>query len=466
MRSDETVENVTGEALDGGNDEDRVSVRVAWFSVAILMLVAVLSYMDRLIISLMVEPIRASLGISDFQIGLVQGIGFGVFFALFGLPMGWLVDRYSRRTIIYWGMTVWSLAAASCGLAQNFWHLLVSRFGVGIGEASLSPAAYSIIADLFPPRRLALALGVFAAGSSLGAAIAYAAGGALIGYLEKFGEVSMPLVGVLEPWQMVFMITGLPGVAVALLVFLIPEPKRRNLIDVVKPAQADAAPEAVTQVPQESVIPFLKARWRFFTCHFLGFGIVAALAYGAVSWMPVLLLRRFDMDVAHVGLLLGGISAFAGIPGFIFSGWLVDKWYASGRRDAHVRYFVIVSLIGAGLAVICFQVANSPWTVLPVYFVIAFIQPFTGPAVAQLQLVTPNHLRGQVSAIFVMVFNLMGMCLGPPLVPFITDFILHDPMKVNTSLAIFYACGGLLAAGVFSLALAPGRAAIAEALGE
>ncbi|WP_409456278.1 MFS transporter [Sphingomonas sp. J315] len=168
-----TVDTVAAET----DVQSAVSPRIAWFSVTILLLVAIMSYLDRQIISLMVEPIKASLGVSDFEIGLLQGVAFGLFYAVFGLPIGWLVDRYSRRKIIYFGMTLWSLAAGACGLASTYTHLLLARFGVGVGEASLSPAAYSMIADLFPPRRLALALGVFATGSSIGGALAYMAGG-------------------------------------------------------------------------------------------------------------------------------------------------------------------------------------------------------------------------------------------------------------------------------------------------
>src|SRR3546814_646680 len=133
--------------LNDHNPDTPASAR-AWLSVVILLVVAILSYLDRQVIALMVEPIQASLKVSDFEIGLLQRVAFGLFYAIFGIPMGWLVDRYSRRKIIYFGMTCWSIAAAACGLANSYWQLLLARFGVGIGEASLSPAAYSIISDL------------------------------------------------------------------------------------------------------------------------------------------------------------------------------------------------------------------------------------------------------------------------------------------------------------------------------
>ncbi|RYY29077.1 MAG: MFS transporter [Sphingomonadales bacterium] len=434
--------------VEGVDANPPVTPRIAWFSVSILLLVAIMSYLDRQIISLMVEPIKASLDITDFEIGLLQGVAFGLFYAAFGLPIGWLVDRYSRRKIIYFGMTLWSFAAAGCGLASTYWQLLLGRFGVGVGEASLSPAAYSMIADLFPPRRLALALGVFATGSSIGGALAYMVGGALIAKFEAIGAVAWPIVGTLEPWQMVFIITGLPGVAIAGLMFLVPEPVRQRR-------------KAQTLAPDKGFTHFLKSNRRYFLCHFFGFGVVAILAYGSAAWVPAMLMRRYGLGVAEVGIILGSVGALSGIPGFIFGGWFVDRWFARGRRDAHLRYFVYASLIGAVLAVVVFQLADGNlWLFIPAYALLHFLQPFTGPAVAQLQIVTPNEYRGRVSALFVLVFNLMGMCLGPPSVAFITTFVFKDPTQVHWSLTIMYVSGALIAAGLFWLGLAPSRRAV------
>lgn len=435
------------QAQSDSDGEESVPRGVAWFSVIVLLLVAILAYLDRQIISLMVEPIRSSLGISDFQIGLLQGVAFGLFYAAFGIPIGWLVDRYSRRKIIYFGMTLWSVAAACCGLAGNYAQLLLARFGVGVGEASLSPAAYSMIADLFPPRRLALALGVFATGSSIGGALAYMAGGALIAHFNAIGPFPLPWIGVLKPWQMVLLVTGLPGLLVALLMFLVPEPSRRHQI-------------ARKETVDAGVLRFLASNKPYFTCHFLGFGLVAILAYGAAAWTPTMLMRRFGMDVAHVGMLLGLMGILSGIPGFIFGGWFVDRWYARGVKDAHLRYFVYATLVGALAAIVAFLFADSLWVFVPAYALLHFCQPFTGPAVAHLQMATPNEYRGRVSAMFVLVFNLMGMCLGPPSVAFLTDFVFHDPKLVNQSLATMYIGVALAASILFWVGLKPARRAV------
>lgn len=438
-------------------DPEAVSASHAWGTVVVLLIIGILSYLDRNIVALMMEPIRASLGITDLGMGLIHGVGFGIFYAVFGLPIGYLVDRLSRRWIVYWGATAWSVAASACGLAGNFQQLLIARLAVGVGEASLSPAAYSMIADLFPRRRLALALGVFGVGSVLGSAVAFIGGGAAIEYFQALGPRDLPLIGMTEPWQMVFLITGAPGILIALLVLLIREPRRRALRT---PLPDEAASPAFER---QRLLAFMRSRWQFLTSHFLGFGFLAVATYAGLAWIPTMLVRRFGTGIGEVGLMMGAVSLFAGIPGFLLSGWIVDRWFAAGRQDAHQRYYMIANTAAAGAAVVAFLYAPTPGLVILGWGFITLLQPFTGPSAAQLQMVTPPHLRGQVSAVYVMVFNLMGMCLGPPLVAFITDVVLQDTSRVHVSLAITYGGIAALSAVIFALGLRPSRHAIVNA---
>lgn len=421
----------------------------AWYTLAILTIAAVLSYIDRQLMSLMIVPIQRDLGLSDVQIGLVQGLGFGLFYALFGLPIGWLVDRRSRRGIIYAGMTFWSIATALCGLARSFGQLLVARFAVGVGEAALYPAAFSIIADIFPPRRLAMAVGILASGAAGGAVIAYVGGGALIAHLEAIGPQTLPLLGLLQPWQIVFLLIGLPGCLVALLLLTISDPPRGARVS--------------STARQIGLLLFLRRHPRYFACHFLGFGMMAILSYGVAAWMPTMLMRRYDMGVADVGLFLGGTVTLFGLVGYVLSGWIADRWYSSGRRDAHLRYFVVTNILGAVLAPVVLLTQSWLAMALPIFFLLHFLQPAQGPAVAQLQLVTPPHLRGQVAALFVMVFNLMGLCIGPVAVGYMTDHLFRDPMKIHYSITLLYVIATLGAALLFSFGLAPARAALDDA---
>lgn len=425
---------------------------VAWMSLGLLVLISIVSYLDRQVIYLLVEPIKKDLGLSDFSLGLLQGVAFGLFYAIFSIPVGWLVDRYSRRIIIYFGMTLWSISAAACGLANGFLPLFLARFGVGVGEASLSPSAYSIIGDLFPVRRLAMALGIFATGSAIGSASAYMASGALISKLESLGQVAIPGLGVFAPWQVVFLMTGAPGFFLAFLVFLIPEPKRKDIAPTTGQAAAGFG-------------KYLLAHKRYYGCHFFGYGLIAVVSYAAAAWFPTVLIRNYGLSYVETGFIMGTVGLLSGVPGFVLSGWAVDRWYARGRTDAHLRYFVAATLISAVVALVAFGLSTSVWLAVLGYGVVHFLQPFTGPAVGHLHLATPSIYRGRTSAIFILVFNVMGMCIGPPLVGFLTDFVFKDPQAVRLSLAVVYVVTVLLAALLFMLGLRPARRIIEERLG-
>jgi MFS family permease len=397
-----------------------------WGAVAVLLVLSIVSSIDRSLISLLVEPLKADLGLSDFQIGLVQGLGFGLFYAVLGVPMGMLIDRYPRKLVVWGGVTVWSLCAAACGLAGNFTQLLLARFGVGAGEATLSPAAYSIIGDHFPPRRLAFAMGVFGVGGILGISAALTVGGVIIAWAESVRDVAWPLVGVLKPWQLAFIVAGLPGVFAAFLILLVPENPRGH------------GSAAAGLMADAGLAEFLRLRWKLLACHFTGFGIVAMLAYGMMAWAPVFLMRRFGVSILDAGMMLGSVAALAGVGGMLFNGWWVDRRFAGGRVDSHLRHYVAVCGIGAVAAVLAFSGAQSVAQFLVPYTLVYFLQPFTGPAAAMIQIVTPPQLRGRVAALFLLVMNLMGLCLGPALIGLLTDFVLHDPGRVGDALSLAF----------------------------
>jgi len=423
-------------------------VPIGWITVVILLLMATVSYLDRQIISLMVEPIKADLKVGDFEIGLLQGIAFGAFYALCGLPLGWMVDRFQRRIVIFSGVSLWSLATIACGLAGSFSHLLLARFFVGIGEASLSPAAYSILADLFPRKRLALVMSVFGLGTVIGSVLAFVIGGLLIGHFADVDHFTLPLLGDFRPWQIIFGIVGLPGLIVAILIFLVPEPKR----DI---------HAAVVGTTATGVMPFLRGHKRYFLCHFAGFSCMGIQAYATGAWLPVLMIRRFDIGATTVGPLMGLVLMVGALPGFLWSGWFIDRWFSRGTTDAHLRYFVYTCALSAVVGAIAFGFSNSLLMLIPLAILLQFILPVTGAAGAHLQIVTPPQYRGRISALFMLVFNLIGMCVGPTSVGFITDFVFGDPGRVNASLAIVYTLAGLTSSALFAWGLEPARRAVA-----
>lgn len=427
--------------------EDYPSPRVAWGAVAILFILGAVAFLDRQIISLMVDDIRRDLAISDFQVSLLQGFAFALCYAVMGVPLGWLVDRYPRRRIICIGVVAWALAAAACGLARNFWHLLLARFGVGLGEAALAPSAYSMLSDLFPRDRLTTAMSVFAIGAIMGQAIAFAIGGLVIGMAQTAdGGLALPLVGELRPWQFVFIVTGLPGIFFAALIFLIPEPVRRGLRGTGKAGFGEA-------------FRFIAERGRFFTCHFLGYGALAAIAYGTIAWVPAHLMRGFGWSVTQTGFTMAALTAAAGSSGLLGMGMFVDRQMTRGVRDAHFRFAVWLSLAIVVFGAVAFSATNIILFFL-FYAVLKLLVPIGGMASASIQIVTPNELRGTVSAIYLFVVTLLGAGTGPTVVATFTELIFHDPAKVGLAMALTCVILGLFATACFAL----GRRQMREAV--
>jgi MFS family permease len=425
---------------------------MAWFTLGVLLVMIVLSYLDRGILALLVKPMREDLQVSDVQVSLLIGVAFGLFYAVFAFPLGWLADRWSRKGVIFLCITGWSLATTACGLANSFRELAAARFGVGIGEGGLSPAAYRILGGAFPKRRMALALGVYGAGASLASPISNIVGGRLVDWAVANGGAVLPLVGEVKPWQVVFLLLGPPGLLLAPLIFLIPREKKAA------PAPTAAAEPAE---PDGGFAAFLRRRWLYLTLHFLGFGVLAITSYGLGGWTPTFFQRRYGMSMGEIGLYIALVVGGSGMIGFMGGGWLVDRWFASGVKDAHLRYFVYGIPVITLAAILAFSVADRPALSFACMFFIHLLLPFTGPAVGHLQLATPVEYRGRTTALFTMVFNILGMTLGPLIVALLTEHVFHDAAKVGLSMALMAGVLGVVAFALFALNLKPGRAAIA-----
>lgn len=241
-----------------------------WYVVGILSLAYVFSFIDRIIMSLLVEPIRADLGITDTQVSLLSGLAFALFYTFFGIPVALLADRSRRRTLIAAGITFWCFMTAACGLAQNFWQLFAARMGVGAGEATLSPAATSLIGDYFPRHLLGRAVAVYTMGISIGSGIALIMGGKIVAAVTEMGGVTLPIVGELKAWQAAFMLVGLPGLVVAALMFTVKEPQRRQRLQT-KP------------VPLAEGFRFIWQHRKTYGAHFFGLSVTTIMAYGYLS---------------------------------------------------------------------------------------------------------------------------------------------------------------------------------------
>lgn len=426
-----------------GEPEDVPSLR-AWLALGILLGLTIVSFIDRGVISLMVDPIKQDLGISDVQIGLLQGLAFAIFYAAFSVPMGWMGDRFSKHWVIYLGVTAWSIATACCGLARTFVQLLLARFMVGVGEATLAPCGYAMIAELFPRRRLALALSILAAGSSIGSALAIAIGGFVVEWANETGGIAG-----LRPWQTVFVVVGLPGILLAPLVFLIPRGERKTIT---------AGSQALSDTP---------GYWQWFRANLgyilplsLGVGFHLANAWGFATWTPVYLSRHYGLEPGTIGLTLGLLQGIAGVIGFVGGGWLVDRLVASGVKDAHYRYFLVCAVLGGVLGVIAFGVVESLVSMLILWGFIQMLMPILGSAAAHVQSSTPPHYRGRTVALFTLIMNLIGMIAGPSIVPLFSD-MLGGPAHIGGGLAIMSVVFAPLATLCFLWGMRPAREALA-----
>jgi MFS family permease len=412
-------------------EEPYPAVNYAWYVVGVLTLVYVFSFIDRQILNLLVRPIRRELVITDFQVSLLMGPAFAVFYTFFGIPLGRLADSKSRRAIIAVGFVVWSFFTAVCGLARNFWQMMLARIGVGVGEGALSPAAYSLIADYFPPQRRATAISVYSMGIYIGSGVANILGASAIAFFMARPNWQLPLVGAVRGWQVVFFVVGLPGVLLALLMYTVREPVRRGL-KILK--TADGA--KTTQVPLPEVIAYLKLNWKTFACHNVGFALLSFSSYGTSAWVPSMFVRSHGWSEAKIGFWYGVVVAVFGALGISAGGWFADWMAKRGAQDAVMKVGFIVSLAWVPTGMLYPLLPNPIWAIvllIPTAFFTA--APF-GVAPAAIQQIMPNAMRAQASSIYLFVVNLIGLGAGPMAVAFFTDKVFQDDQAVRYSILI------------------------------
>jgi len=406
-------------------EQPTTSEAYAWYVVGLLTLVYVLSFLDRQILSLMVVDLKAGLSLDrDWQVGFLMGPAFAVFYTLFGFPFGRLADTANRSRVVACGLAVWSVMTVGCGLARHFWQMALMRVGVGIGEASLSPSAYSIISDYFAPAKLARAISVYASGIYLGSGLAFMIGGRAVASLRETGDWTLPLLGTIPGWQKVFWIVGLPGLLVVpIVLFTLAEPARRGLLGA--PASIDRrAPP--TAVPLALVLAFARRHAKALATHYLGFALLSFSSYGSSAWLPSMFQRVHGWDVATFGLVFGVILFVGSAGGAIAGGVLADALARRGHRDSKVRVGWIAAMAWLPFGV-AFPLVDDGVVAMTLVAPAAFLSaiPF-GVAPAAIQEITPNELRGQISSIYLFVINLVGLAIGPLLIALCTDYVFTD----------------------------------------
>jgi len=418
----------------------------AWFTVGVLTLASMSATIDGSILSMLVDPVRRDLGISDTQISLLMGFTVAVFFSVLAYPIGRLADSRSRRAIITSGVALWSVMTFICGLVRRFAQFFVARIGLGIGESTLAPAALSIISDSFPKRRLATAISVLGFGTFLGSGLSIWLGGALVGAVSAREYWTLPLLGPMRPWRTVFPILGVSGLLVFLLMYAVREPQRHG-------GRWRAPGNVGGAVPMKEVFRYLGANRRTFVCHILGFSLFALHNMAFAAWLPTFFMRTYGWSPARVGAVYGPMLIGLGCLGVLAGGRLADWLESRGHTDGKLKagmisaaavipFIVLYPLMPSGTAA---MIALIPFTFL--------VSCPVGAASAALLAITPNPMRAQVSAVYLMVVHLLSSGLGPTAVALVTDHLFHDDLALRYSLIVtgvpvMAASAALLAAGL------------------
>ncbi len=407
-----------------------------WFVVAVLLLTSMLSFLDRQILSLLVAPIRAEFHIGDAQMGLLLGGVFALAYSAAGLPLGYIADRGHRRNLIVAGLAFWSLATAATAAARGFEELLLARIALGIGEAALAPAAYSLIAAYFPPQQAARATSVYGLGVYLGVGVAVLAGGVLLKLAEGGAQWSLPVLGTIKPWQMVLLVLGAVGPVLALLLFAIREPPR-------------GMPVAGVGVAEWGL---LKGCWRAILLLAAGFALMGLSGYASSAWLPSYFVRTHGWAVSTFGMVYGGIVMVFGCAGVLFGGWLTDRWAAAGHRDAVLRVGLLSS-VGSTLFGLWFLLpVDSRVAALLIAPAVFLIAMSGGIWAAGLRLIVPPSMLGRTAALCLMLMTLSGLGLGPTLVGWLSHALSGGTGTL--ALPLLIVCGGAQLLGGLALWMA------------
>jgi MFS family permease len=421
----------------------------AWGAVAVLLLAYTVSFVDRTILSLLIAPIREAFAISDTRASLLMGFSFAVFYTLLGLPLGRLADRGNRTRLIAVGIVVWSLMTAACGLADGYWTLFAARIGVGVGEAVLSPAAYSLLGDYFPKEKLGRAIAVYSIGVPLGSGIALVIGGVVINAVSELAHGGHPVLGITESWRITFLFVGLPGLVVALAMAMMREPMRRG-------------PGAGASPAEAKLFVFLRARALAIGAHFGGLSLLTFVIYGFMAWVPTFFARTHGLSPADVGVLYGVVTAVTGATGLLLGGTIADRAFRRGVLDAHLRTVRACVLGAAPFLIAAPLVPNAVAAMALLAIGMLLASMHGGVAGAALQVLTPNRLRGQVTAAYFFVANLIGLGIGPSAVALVTDYAYGEDAALRYSLSIVAAFALPCSALVISAGLPAFRRAAAQ----
>jgi len=414
-----------------------------WLLVALLALASVVSQFDRTVINLMVEPIKAEFGLNDTAFGALQSIAFGIFYVIACIPLGRAADNTNRKWLIGICLFFWSLFAMASGLAKTYWQLFLTRIGVAVGEASLTPAGLSMLSDHFPPDKLGRPVSGFLMSAPVGQGLAFIGGGSLLTALTGSQMLESGLLAGLEPWQAAFILIGAPGVLLVPLFLLLREPTRRG-------AQVD-------QLSAKDTARLIGRMWRALVPMFIGFAMVLLVAYSIAIWTPALLQRTYGWNAEQVGWGFGLVLIVFGMTGVIAAGFASDWLAAKGHRDAPLKV-ACAGFAVAGVSGVLAPLMPSPYLALALLGVTLFFGNMPFPCAAtSLQLIVPNRARAQISAVYVTFTTMVGLGVGPTVIGIMTDYVFQDPAQIRYSMSVVIGCAVPIMVVSMLLAMKPYR---------
>lgn len=391
----------------------------AWYAVVVFLLLTIFGWIDRQLLALLVEPIKEDLGLLDWQIGLLHGAAFAVFFAIAGLPIGYLADKYSRKKLLLAGSLCWSAMTAVCGLASTFFGLFAARTGVAVGEATLRPCADSMIADSFPGEKSGLAFAVYTSGIVLGIGIAFVAGAVVIDVLEGLGPLIFPFIGEVAIWQATFIVVGLAGLPVALLTMSIREPKRSSAAD---------------EVSLRATVTFIRGNWVIYLAYFLVFSLIVTAGQANHAWGPTFFIRSFGIDQVDAGMNWGIIVIVFSTSGVFAGGYAAKRLAQHGRRSALWDVAMFSQIIAVPIGIAGFS-AHDFTLSISLICAFLFFQSFIAPMQpAILMSITPGNFRGQIISITTVAAVIFALTVGPTLVGILNDYLFEERSDIRYSL--------------------------------
>lgn len=408
-----------------------------WGMVIFLMTCYSFSFIDRYVINLLVEPIKRDLGFSDTQISFLLGASFAVFYSLMGIPFGIWADTKNRGKLIAFGIGVWSIATACLSFLKSFPLMFLSRVGVGVGEASLTPSAYSLITDRFDKKEAATALSIYSLGIYIGIAIAYLGGGALIGFLEKKENFTI-LSTTIYPWQLTFLVVGLPGLILALL--------SRSII------KEDRIPVSTFSSKTTFSLKILNKKTALALA---GFASLSIAVYGSGVWIPAFLQRTFKMPVEMVGQITGvGLVVLPAVGLFLgnYINSLITTRFTKTSSLTSCLVICLLFLPFSGTYGLFNDLTSSLVFLIPYGLTVSAI---VGVGAACIQEMAPAGQKGLLTGLYILVQNLIGYGLGPTLIGILTDHFFQDEMQLGKSIFVVCIISVVIACGFFYLSVKP-----------